>query len=106
MDILILDNGDKTDDRYTVIFGNREVYTMTADPLSPAGLRYLCDAVDLDRNEAGKPIAFETLPEEHMKTIQGNGGPLVPEEGGMMISKEVNADESMARKTLSLGRHL
>jgi hypothetical protein len=75
MDIVILDNGGETNDRYTVIFGNREVYTMTADPPSREGLRYLCDAVDLDRNEAGKPIAFETLPEELMKTIQRNGSP-------------------------------
>ena len=75
MDILILDNGGKTDDRYSVIFDNREVYTMTADPLSPAGLRYLCDAVDMDRNEAGKPIVFEDLPKELMKRIQRNGSP-------------------------------
>lgn len=77
MDVLILDNGGKTDDRYSVIFDNREVYTMTADPLFRAGLRYLCDAVDLDRNEAGKPIPFEDLPKELMKTIQRNGSPRV-----------------------------
>lgn len=69
MDILILENGGKTEDRYCVIFDNRDVYTMTADSLSPAGLRYLCHAVDLDLDEAGKPIAFEYLAKELKKKI-------------------------------------
>jgi hypothetical protein len=72
MDILILDNGGKTDDRYTVIFDDREVYTVTASPAAP---KYLCEAVDLNWNEASKPIAFADLPKQRMKTIQRKGSP-------------------------------
>ena len=52
MEIRIFDNGGKTDYRYCVIIDNSKVFTMTADSLSPGGIRYLCEAVDLDREEA------------------------------------------------------
>ena len=64
MNILIYDNGGKTPDRYCVVVDNKKVYTMGLDDLSKGGIRYLCEAVDLDRGEAGRPIRLTELPEE------------------------------------------
>jgi len=72
MDIQIFDNGGKTPDRYCLIIDNRDVYTMGTDPRSHQSPVYLCHAVDLDREEAGKLIYFEDLPTSIKKTIELN----------------------------------
>lgn len=70
MDILIFDNGGKTFDRYTVII-NKDIYAMSANALSAQGInRYLCDIIDLDRENLGEPIGLEEAPEAVRKAIE------------------------------------
>lgn len=73
MDIQIFDNGGKTRDRYCMIIDNRDVYAVAADPQFPQSARYLCDAVDLDRQEAGKLIDLKDLPAALKRLIEVNG---------------------------------
>ena len=70
MDIQVFDNGGKTPDRYCLIIDNRKVYTMRNDPWFPKLPIYLCDALDLDREEAGTLIDLADLPNEVMKAIE------------------------------------
>jgi hypothetical protein len=72
MDIQILDNGGKTPDRYCLIIDNRDVYTVGADPRSHQVPMYLCEAMDLDREEAGRLVNFEDLPKAFKKAIEVN----------------------------------
>jgi hypothetical protein len=72
MDIQIFDNGGKTPDRYCLIIDNRDVYTMSADTRSHQSPVYLCDAVDLDREEAGRLVNFVDLPTVVKKAIEVN----------------------------------
>ena len=72
MDIHIFDNGGKTKDRYCLVIGNGKVYTMTPDPLSLNGVRYLCEAIDLDTKAAGKPVAIQDMPEALRNRIESN----------------------------------
>lgn len=73
MAILIYDNGGKTSDRYCVVVDNKAVYTMGMDDLGKGGIRYLCDAVDLDTEEAGRLIDFKDLPKEIMEMLALKG---------------------------------
>ena len=73
MEIQIFDNGGKTDDRYCLIIDNKRVYTLAADPLSSRGVRYLCEAIDLDKEEAGRLIEIKDLPEALSKAIEDHG---------------------------------
>lgn len=72
MDIQIFDNGGKTYDRYCLIVDNEKVYTLADEPLSPRSIRYLCEAVDLDRKEAGRLILLEDLPKQLIVAIEQN----------------------------------
>jgi hypothetical protein len=67
--IQVFDNGGKTVDRYCLIVDNRKVYTLSADPSDPLGVRYLCDAIDLDRTEAGRSLQITDLPKTIAKVI-------------------------------------
>jgi hypothetical protein len=51
----------------------RILFTMAADPLSPGNISYLCEAADLDRKEAGRPIELVDLPKKVRKAIEVNG---------------------------------
>ena len=73
MEIQIFDNGGKTHDRYCMIIDNRYVYTVAADPKSFQSVRYLCDALDLDRKEAGKLIDLKDLPPTLTRLIEDIG---------------------------------
>lgn len=73
MNAIIFDNGGKTDDRYCVIFDKGNVFSMTADPLSPGGVRYLCEVIDLDTQEAGILAPFEELPKALIEAIAITG---------------------------------
>jgi hypothetical protein len=77
MEIVVFDNGGKTTDRYCLIVDNKRVYTMAPHPVSswgiPWGARYLCEATDLDRQEAGRLIALQELPPAVLKAIETNG---------------------------------
>ena len=64
-DIVILDNGGKTIDRYTVIAG-AEVFGLSDNPTSPQGFnQWLCNVNDLHndfiRVRKSKEVSFSSL---------------------------------------------
>ncbi len=73
MNIQIFDNGGKTADRYCLIVDKTRVYTMAVNPLHDPEVRYLCDAIDLDRREAGRSTKLSELPKALIEAIHVNG---------------------------------
>ena len=72
----IFDNGGKTFDRYTIQIG-RDIYLMSANPLSPQGVNQYSFLKKYEHLEGaknkellGKEIIFNVLPEAVKKAIQ------------------------------------
>lgn len=60
MNIEIYDNGGRSYDRYCLIIDKKAVYTFPVQKLK-SGVKYLCEAVDLDTKEAGTLINLKKI---------------------------------------------
>ncbi len=68
--VMVLDNGGKTFDRYTVLIG-WDAYTMSHNPLSPQGVnQYMGTFLSLTFQSEDKEIKWEEVPESVKAAIQ------------------------------------
>ena len=107
MDIQIFNNGGETYDRYCLIIDNSKVYTVAADSQSFQDVKYLCDAVDLDREAAGKLVDFKDLPAGLMRLISVDGTRLFEKIYGHMNKRSdqrLNCEASIAFSFFGKGR--
>lgn len=65
----IYDNGGSSFDRYTVVIEG-EIYTMSANPLSPGGVNMYCGPAGSLDVTSGEPVRFRDLPAEVQEAIR------------------------------------